>query len=235
MVDPGHDNGHEMSQVLRLHQFPLSPFSRKVRIVLGEKRQQCEEIIERFWNPSADFLLLNPAGKVPVLKVEQAVLAESTAICEYLDEEYAEPPLLPDSPLARAEVRRLVGWFDDKFYHDVTNNLLWERLMKKVTGGGAPESKKVMVGLRNLRFHIDYMTKLLDRRRWLAGDSMTLADVSAAAQLSCLDYLSDVDWDRSESLRIWYATIKSRPSFRSILSDHLPGFPPPPHYADLDF
>ena len=162
-----------MSQLLRLHQFPLSPFSRKVRIVLGEKRQQCEEIIERFWNPSADFLMLNPAGKVPVLKVEQAVLAESTAICEYLDEEYPEPPLLPDSPLARAEVRRLVGWFDDKFYHDVTNNLLWERLMKKVTGGGAPESRKVMVGLRNFRFHIDYMTKLLDRRRWLAGDSMT--------------------------------------------------------------
>ena len=82
-VGPGHDNGQEMSQVLRLHQFPLSPFSRKVRIVLGEKRQQCEEIIERFWSPSADFLMLNPAGKVPVLKVEQAVLAESTAICEY--------------------------------------------------------------------------------------------------------------------------------------------------------
>ncbi len=224
-----------MSQVLRLHQFPLSPFSRKVRIVLAEKRQQCEEIIERFWSPSADFLRLNPAGKVPVLKIGKDVLAESTAICEYLDEVYPEPPLLPDSPQARAEVRRLVGWFDDKLYHEVTQNLLWERLMKKITGGGPPESGKVRVGLRNFRFHIDYMTGLLDRRRWLAGDTMTLADVSAAAQLSCLDYLSDVDWDRSESLRIWYATIKSRPAFRTILSDHLSGFPPPPHYADLDF
>ena len=64
---------------------------------------------------------------------------------------------------------------------------------------------------------------------------MTLADLSAAAHLSALDYISDVDWNRSQNLHEWYAKIKSRPSFRSILADQIPGFPPPPHYADLDF
>ncbi|MDE2915389.1 MAG: glutathione S-transferase family protein [Paracoccaceae bacterium] len=224
-----------MSQLARLHHFPLSPFCRKVRLALAEKRQKFEEVIERYWEPSAEFLMLNPAGKVPVLKIEGSVLAESTAICEYLEELWPDPPLLPEGPLDRAEARRLVGWFDDKFYREVTVNLLGERLLKKVAGGRAPESDKVMLGIRNCRFHIDYMAGLLDRRRWLAGNAMSLADIAAAAQLSCLDYVSDVDWDRSESLRIWYSAIKSRPSFRPLLSDHLPGFPPPPHYADLDF
>ena len=64
---------------------------------------------------------------------------------------------------------------------------------------------------------------------------MTLADFAAAAHLSSLDYISDVDWHRSEVVKDWYAKIKSRPAFRSILADQVPGFPPPRHYSDLDF
>jgi glutathione S-transferase len=79
------------------------------------------------------------------------------------------------------------------------------------------------------------MTTLLETRRWLAGNDMTLADFAAAAQLSCLDYVSDVPWDRYEMVKDWYAKIKSRPAFRSLLADHVPGFRPAPHYADLDF
>ena len=71
--------------------------------------------------------------------------------------------------------------------------------------------------------------------RDFAGNEMTLADFSAAAQLSCLDYTSDVDWNRHEVLKDWYAKIKSRPAFRSILADEVPGFQPAAHYADLDF
>ncbi len=64
---------------------------------------------------------------------------------------------------------------------------------------------------------------------------MTLADFAAAAHLSALDYISDVDWNRSAVVKDWYAKIKSRPAFRNILADQVPGFLPPPHYADLDF
>ena len=64
---------------------------------------------------------------------------------------------------------------------------------------------------------------------------MTLADFTAAAHLSCLDYISDVDWDRSSVLRDWYATVKSRPAFRSVLADQVSGLAPAPHYAQLDF
>jgi glutathione S-transferase len=219
----------------RLFHFPLSPFCRKVRLSLAEKKIEVELVEERYWEKSPDFLRRNAAGKVPVLKLDGRLLSESAAICEYLEERTPQPPLMPDSPEGRYEVRRLVAWFDDKFHHEVTANLLYERVNKKITGQGYPDSGNVKAGAKAIKFHLDYMGWLLDQRRWLAGDQMTLADFAAAAHLSALDYISDVDWDRNANVREWYSKIKSRPAFRSLLADHVPGFPPPSHYADLDF
>ena len=219
----------------RLYHFALSPFCRKVRLVLAEKRIEVELIDEKYWEPSTEFLRRNPAGKVPVLKIDGLLLTESAAICEYLEETRPEPPLMPSDPKARAEVRRLMHWFDDKFHHEVTKNLVYERVNKKIMRGGYPDGKAVKTGAQQIKYHLDYMAWLLDHRRWLAGDKMTMADFTAAAHLSCLDYISDVDWDRSAAVRDWYARIKSRPAFRPLLADQVPGFPPPPHYADLDF
>ena len=134
-----------------------------------------------------------------------------------------------------AEARRLVAWFDDKFHHEVTANLLYERVNKKLMKAGYPESDRIKAGLRNIKYHLDYIGWLIDQRRWLAGDQMTIADFAAAAHLSCLDYVGDVDWTRNQGLHDWYSKIKSRPAFRSILADLVPGFTPPQHYADLDF
>jgi glutathione S-transferase len=142
---------------------------------------------------------------------------------------------MPQSAEGRYEVRRLVSWFDDKFHHDVTSNLLYERVNRKLMKTGYPDSRAVKMGAQRIKYHLDYMAWLLDHRRWLAGDRMTLADFAAAAHLSSLDYISDVDWNRSDVVKDWYAKIKSRPAFRSILADQVPGFPPPAHYADLDF
>jgi len=132
-------------------------------------------------------------------------------------------------------VRRLCAWFDDKFNDEVTSKVMGERVWKKIQKRGYPDSKNVKSGLANAKLHLDYMGLLLDQRRWLAGDAMTLADFTAAAHLSCLDYISDVDWDRSAAVKDWYAKIKSRPAFRSLLADHVPGIPPSPQYAVLDF
>ncbi|MGU9962972.1 MAG: glutathione S-transferase family protein [Candidatus Halichondribacter symbioticus] len=219
----------------RLYHFPLSPFCRKVRLVMAEKSIEVDLRAEPYWQKRADFLRLNPSSKVPVLQDHQMVLSESNAICEYLEELYPSPALLPHGPEERAEVRRLINWFDDTFYHSVTHNLLNERLLKKVTGRGMPESRNIREGMKNIKTTLDYLNWLLDRRRWLGGHMLSLADFSAAAQLSCLDYISDVDWDRSALVKNWYATLKSRPAFRTLLVDHIDGFPPPPHYANLDF
>jgi glutathione S-transferase len=219
----------------RLYHYPLSPFSRKVRLVLAEKKIEVELIEEKYWEQDAEFRRRNPAGKIPVLKMGNKLFADSTAICEYLEDLQPTPPLMPRSAEARYEVRRLIGWFDDKFYHEVTAKLLGERVFRKVMGTGYPDSSNVKAGAKAIKYHLDYMAWLLEKRRWLAGNDLTLADFAAAAQLSCLDYISDVDWNRAESVKDWYAKIKSRPAFRSILADQVPGFPPPPQYANLDF
>lgn len=196
---------------------------------------EVELVEERYWEQDADFLRRNPASKVPVLKLDGITMAESSAICEYIEETRPEPPLLPKDAAGRLEVRRLVGWFDDKFHAEVTSKLLYERVNKKMMGQGFPDSRNVKDGAKAIKYHLDYMTWLLDHRRWLAGDVMTLADFAAASHLSALDYISDVDWNRSEVVKDWYAKIKSRPAFRGILADQVPGFPPPRHYNDLDF
>lgn len=219
----------------RLFHVPLSPFCRKVRLSLAEKKVEVELVEERYWEQDPDFMRRNPAGKVPVLRLDGVMMSESAAICEYIEETRPEPSLMPSDPVARLEVRRLVSWFDDKFHHEVTSNLLYERVNKKVMKQGYPDSKNVKAGAKAIKYHLDYMTWLLDHRRWLAGDAMTLADFAAAAHLSSLDYISDVDWNRSEAVKDWYAKIKSRPAFRSILADQVSGFPPPRHYNDLDF
>ena len=219
----------------RLFHVPLSPFCRKVRLSLAEKKIQVDLIEERYWERDPDFMRRNPAGKVPVLRLDGVMMSESAAICEYIEETRPDPSLMPKDPVARQEVRRLVSWFDDKFHHEVTSKLLYERVNKKIMKLGFPDSRNVKDGAKAIKYHIDYMTWLLDHRRWLAGDVMTLADFAAAAHLSALDYISDVDWNRSDVVKDWYAKIKSRPAFRSILADQVPGFPPPKHYNDLDF
>ena len=187
----------------QLYHVPLSPFCRKVRLSLAEKKIECQLVEERYWEQSQDFLRRNPAGKVPVLKLDGRTMSESAAICEYIEERHPEPPLMPKSAEARYEVRRLVAWFDDKFHHEVTSKLLYERVNKKVMGAGFPDSGNVKAGARAIKYH--------------------------------LDYISDVDWNRSDAVKDWYAKIKSRPAFRNILADQVPGFPPPAHYANLDF
>ncbi|MEM1345257.1 MAG: glutathione S-transferase family protein [Pseudomonadota bacterium] len=221
----------------RLYHLPLSAFCRKIRLVLAEKRIEAELIEERPWERRMDFLRLNPAGQVPVLITDTGrTLAGSNPIWEYLEETHPEPPLLPKDALARAEVRRLVDWFDDKFDTEVTQNLVFERVTKRLAKLGYPDGPALKAGSRNIRVHLDYLTYLLESHNWLAGPRMSMADLTAAAHFSCLDYLGDVPWEEYPAVKDWYAVMKSRPCFRGPLADHLPGFPrPPAHYADPDF
>ena len=214
----------------------LSPFCRTVRIVLAEKNLDFDMQVEKLWERREDFLALNPAGDLPVLVEDDGqILSDAGAIVDYLDEIHPEPSLIGHSATIRAEVRRLAAWFDKKFNAEVTRNLVEEKIMKRFLGLGEPNSQAIRAGNTNIHVHLDYIAYLTEERRWLAGNDFSLADITAAAHLSCVDYLGDVPWNDHESAKEWYARIKSRPSFRSLLGDHIPGCPPPRHYADLDF
>jgi len=219
-----------------LYHLWLSPISRKVRLVLGEKGLEADLIVEKIWERREAYLALNPAGTIPLLLDEDGTsVADSAAICEYLDEVYPEPPVIGRDPATRAEVRRLVAWFDQKFQDEVSANLLDQKVWRRFMGLGQPDSEAIRAGHYNLHTHLDYIGWLTERRNWLGGEDYSLADMAAAAHISCLDYLGDVPWEDHAGARDWYARIKSRPTFRPLLADHIPGLPPPKHYADLDF
>ena len=219
-----------------LYHLWLSPFSRTIRVVLKEKNLDFTMKAEKVWERRPEFLALNPAGDVPVLiEPDGTVIADVRAIAEFLDEVHREKLLIGINPIDRAEVRRLCAWFDGKMNHEVTENLVGEKMMKRFLGLGQPNSSAIRAGHANLVHHLDYIGYLTERRRWLAGENFSLADITAAAHLSALDYLGDVPWDDHEPAKEWYARIKSRPSFRPLLADHIPGAAPPKHYADLDF
>ncbi len=213
----------------------LHPFSRKVRVVLAEKKLDFELQIEKVWERRTEFLALNPAGDVPVL-IEQdgTTLANSQVICEYLEEVYPEVNLLGHDPVQRAETRRLVSWFDVKFNREVTDNLLTEKLMKQFLKMGEPHGPSVRAGHANIHYHLDYIGFLTEKRKWLAGDNFSLADIAAATHLSAIDYIGDVPWEEHEAARDWYARMKARPSFRPLLEDRIPGFTPSAHYEEVD-
>ncbi len=219
-----------------LHHHPVCPYSRKIRLLLAEKRLGFEVRLEKPWERREAYLALNPAGLVPTLIEDNGLIVpDSAVIAEYLDEAYPDTSLMGRTLAERVEVRRLVAWFDGRFAQDVTRNLLEEKLMKRLAGRGHPDSGLLRLGYAGLREHLRYLGWLAETRKFLAGGTISLADFAAAAHLSALDFAGEVDWSLSAAAREWYARMKSRPSFRALLADRLPGVVPPAHYADLDF
>jgi len=227
-----------------LYHHPFCPFSRFVRLVMGEMGMDVDLIEEKVWERREGFLALNPAGTTPVLAEEQiAAVPGAAVIAEWLDETrglaLGDRRLLPESPLQRVEVRRLTAWFGEKFAEEVSVPLVQEKIYKRfmppTLGGGAPEPAAIRAAKSNIRYHMKYIGFLIRQRNWLAGERLSYADLMAAAHVSVVDYLGDVPWDEDASAREWYARVKSRPSFRTLIADRVVGMPPSPVYADLDF
>ena len=219
----------------QLYQHTLCPFSRKLRFQCAEKGIAVELLREYPWERRDGFIELNPAGQTPVLRDGELVLIDSAAIAEYLEETVQKSPLLGSGAEERAEARRLVAWFDQKFYSEVVVPLLGERMFKRVVQRLAPDAATLRAAGRAAEGHLDYLDYLLERRRWVAGPAFGLADIAAAAQLSVADYLGGLDWDGHDPARQWYSALKSRPTFRPLLGERMEGLPPPGHYDKLDF
>jgi glutathione S-transferase len=230
--------------MLTLLQHAFCPHSRFVRLILAEHGLETRLVEERTWERREAFLELNAAGTTPVLIEEgHPPVPGAAIIAEYIDETRGaalyERRLMPTDPAARVEVRRLTSWFNDKFFAEVSGPMVMERCYKRYMrveqGGGPPDTDAIRAARANIRYHLAYIGWLVQTRNWLAGDNLSFADLAAAAHLSSIDYLGDVPWSEDEAAKTWYARVKSRPSFRPLLADSLPGVPPSPVYADLDF
>lgn len=220
--------------VLLVHH-SISPQSRKVRLIMAEKKMLFVLKEEEPWQISGNILELNPAGDLPVLVFDGNVISGNYAVTEYLEESNPQYRLLPENVKDRAEVRRIMDWFDVKFYNEVYKYIVAEKIIKRFQLRQAPNSKILKAGLNNLKFHMEYVDYLADRNSYLGGKSMTLADLTVAAHLSVIDYLGDIPWGDYKNAKVWYAKMKSRPSFKDILKDNIRGITPSKTYADLDF
>jgi len=230
--------------MLTLFHHSFCPHSRFIRLALGEHGLDVRPVEERVWERREAFLALNPAATTPVLVTqERPSIPGAGVIAEYLDETYGaemgERRLLPSTMSERIEVRRLMAWFNEKFFEEASNPLVTERIYKRFMreehGGGSPSADVIRAAKANVRYHLAYIGWLARTRNFLAGDHLSYADLAAAAHLSAIDYLGDVPWTEDEAAKAWYARVKSRPSFRPLLSEWLAGVPASRSYVDLDF
>ncbi|WP_206237826.1 glutathione S-transferase family protein [Novosphingobium terrae] len=220
----------------QLYQFPLCPFSRKVRLLMSEKGIAYELWRENPWERREGFTQMNHAARTPTMHdAEKGItLCDSRAICEYLEETVDRLPMISGTAATRAEIRRLVALFDENFFADVTGPLIHERMMKRLVYRQSPDSRMLREAMRLAHEHLYYIDYLVDNRPWLAGPTLSLADLAAAAQISVADYLGGLDWSGHEQARAWYSVFKSRPSFRPLLAERMEVIQPPSHYADVN-
>jgi glutathione S-transferase len=223
----------------RLYHHPICPFSRKVRVHLAAKEIGFQLVQENFWERRKEFIAMNPAGTVPVLfdNTNAVVVSDSSVIVEYIEEKHDETKnFLGSSIEQRSEVRRLQKWFDEKFYHEVSKHVLNERFFNRyLPGVNSPNSEVLRVARRNLNIHLSYIEYLLETKKYLAGDNISVADFAAACQISVLDYFGDINWHHYLPAKDWYSVIKSHKIFGEVLKDRIPNVIPPEYYSKLDF
>lgn len=199
--------------MLKLCDFPESPYCQKTRIVLAEKDLSYDLVpvdLKAGEQKRPEFLKLNPFGKVPVLIDDEMIVYDSTIINEYLEDEYPHPPLLPSDSSARARVRTFEDYADNAFI-PVTGIILNE--LRK------PEGERDADKLANARQQVQRMLAVIDGslagRQWLAGN-FSLADVAFAPRVVILPALGvelDPQWKNVAS---WIQRLNQRASIHDL-------------------
>lgn len=219
-----------------LYHYPLCAFSRFVRIFLQEKLIEHELVIELPWKRKKIVSENHMMSDIPTLIENDGFALEGWyAIVENIEQSARSRSLLGNSQKEKAESRRITSLFNTMFYADVTKQIVFEKIIKKYISNKSPDSSSIRKGSSELKQYFDYISWLVDRRNWLAGNEFTIADISAAAQISCIDYVGSIEWEAYPIVKDWYVRIKSRPSFRDILQDRISDMTPPAHYQELDF
>jgi len=212
----------------KLIHLTLSPASRLVRLMIGEKRLSCDPV-------QSD----DPAAHLPVfIELDGSRTEGLWAIVDHLEGTYHDHPLTPEDPLERAEVLRWLDWAMGSFHDLVTRRIVFEKAAQRFTGAAsrsAPDMNVIRQGREALRVMLRAIGQAAETNGNLAIRECTLADLAVAAHLSALDYFGEIPWTEYPQTAEWYVRIKSRPSFRTLLGDRVPGQPPTMTYAELDF
>ena len=220
----------------KLYHYPICPLSRQIRVFFKELDVQFTMVKEDYWQRRKDFLVINPSGSLPVLQEPFGLtVAGIYPIIEYFNEKYPNFNFMDEDIDVRCEIRRLLDWFNYKFYHEVTKIIIDEKITRLMLRLGGPRTNIIRIAKSNLSHHLNYLSNILKTRSYAGSNTISCADIAASCHISVIDYFGEIHWDDWPYIRQWYSIVKSRPSFRPILQDQVAGFPPSPTYADLDF
>ncbi len=212
----------------RLIHLMLSPSCRLARLMVAEKRVACDPVMSD-----------DSRQSMPVLVDMDGTRAEGVwAILDHLEHHYPDHPLAPADDAARLACLRWVDWAMGPFHEQVTQRIVYEKAAPRFTGAGfsrAPDMNVIRSGREELKLALKAIGAAAESNGNLACRETTLGDLAVAAHLSALDYFGEVPWTEFPTAAEWYVRMKSRPSFRSLLADRVPGQPPSAHYAELDF
>ena len=197
----------------KLYEFPMSPFVRKVKVVLAEKGIPFESVLINGMkgdNMTPDYLKLNPFHKVPVLQDEEATIYESTAINEYLEEKYPTPNLLPKDRVKRARARMLEEVFDNYFFPPVSVMFT----QKFFTPKDKFDQKLFDENLAKTKELLGFLNRELEGREYLA-DEFSVADIGYAVVIPVLQGVFGVDLSSFPNVSRWLGKVTSRPSYKA--------------------
>ena len=214
-----------------------SVHSFKVRVVLAEKGLAWEsrrlELL-KFEHLQPEYLRINPNGVVPTLVHDGRTIVESSVICEYLDEAFPRPPLMPADAYGRARVRAWLKYFDDvlhpalralsfeRLYRPLLAGLPREELERRLAAHPNPARAKAFLepstapaDLAPLRKAVARLDEAL-HDEWLTGAGFGLADVALAPFAERLTHLGLADlWAGHRKVRDWIERLLSRPGVRA--------------------
>jgi len=197
---------------MKLHYHPISHNCRRVLATIFELGRDDVELnlVDLFQgeHKTPEFLKLNPNGKVPVLEDGDYSLWESTAIMQYL----AGDSVLWPASKVRYDIIRWQVWGVGHWGPPI-GKIVFERLVKKVTGGGEADEAKVSDALGDFQQFAEVLNGHLDGRDWLVGDGITLADISVAANLTYAPAVG-IDLEPYANIRRWYDSIEAREAWK---------------------
>jgi glutathione S-transferase len=211
----------------RLVHLLLSPPSRFARLLIAEKRLAFDSIMPE-----------DSSAHLPVfIDQDETECIGLWALVDHIEGNYPEHPLTPESASARAESLKFVDWAMGPLHENVTRKVVYEKAAQRFTGASAKRAPDMMLirdGREALKTALAEIGAAADRNGYLAARECTLGDLAVAAHISALDYFGEVPWAQHPAAAEWYMRMKSRPCFRPLLADRVPGQPPVSHYAELD-
>jgi glutathione S-transferase len=205
----------EGRQLMILYGSSLSPYVRKVLAYAGEKGIELELQSTGFPNHSPEYLEASPFKKMPALRDGDFMLADSSAIIQYLEAKFPEPVLIPSDPKLRGKTI----WFDefsDTILTSCGAKMFFNRIVMPRFMGRPGDLAAADVAERDeLPPILDYLERVVpDAGGFLVGHSVTLADIAVASPFANLAHLEcEIDLARHGRVRAFVASILSRPSF----------------------